>query len=224
MEEIQTSRKLKPRDINLKNKDQFLTYLETRLSPRRLQHSLGVMQTMEKLAGIYELDQKQALAAGLLHDIAKELEPDQQTEILTEAEIEIHCKEDKDYHYYLHGPVGAYVAQKELGIDDPTVLKAIETHTYYGNYDESFNAPINWCIRFSDILEPTRNWSKVKWLRTNADRLAEVVYSGKLKEGAFLQTGWVIKWFAEENRPIHPNMYRIFDELAKKLGVDDCFL
>ncbi len=208
----------------LKNKDQLLAYLEPRLSKKRLQHSLGVMQTMEKLAGIYDLDKEQASAVGLLHDIAKELDPNRQAEIQKEAAIELRCKEDKEYHYYLHGPVGAYVAQKELGIENPVILEAIRTHTYYGVYGESFNSPLNWCMRFSDILEPTRDWSEVKWLRTNVNRLADVVYAGNLAEGIFLQTGWVINWFTEDNMPIHPNMYKAYKDFSKRLNVDDNFL
>ncbi len=206
------------------NREQQLAYLEQKLPPRRLQHSLGVMQVMENLAEIYELDQEQATTAGLLHDVAKELESTRQVDILAETNIELRYEQDKDYHYYLHGPAGAYVAKTELGIKDPIILDAIRFHTYYGPYGDRFNAPICWCLRFSDILEPTRDWSEVKWLRTNADRLADVVYSGKLAEGAFLQTGWVIKWFTEENRPVHPNMRRAYHELSKDLEVDDSFL
>ena len=206
------------------DKEELLVYLEQELTPRRFQHSLGVMQVMGELAEIYELDQEKALIAGLLHDVAKELEPIRQSEILAEANIELRYEQDKDYHYYLHGPVGAYIAKKELGIKTPIILDGIRFHTYYGSYGDDFNAPLCWCLRFSDILEPTRNWSKVKWLRTNASRLADVVYSGNLAEGAFLQTGWIIKWFTEEGRPVHPNMRRAYSELSVELGVDDRYL
>jgi len=203
--------------------ERYLAYLRQELTPKRLQHSLGVMQVMGELAKVYGLEREQALTVGLLHDAAKELEPTRQMEIVKEANIEIRCECDNNFHYYLHGPVGAYIVNKELGIDDPMVLDAITFHTYYG-YGANFNAPICWCLRFADILEPTRDWSKVKWLCDNVDRLADIVYSGQMAEGAFLQTGWLIKWFVEEGKPVHPNMEREYRELSNQLGFDDTYL
>jgi len=205
------------------DRDRQLAYLEQELTPKRLQHSLGVMQVMGELAKVYGLEQEKALSVGLLHDAAKDLVSIRQIEIVKEACIEIRCACDNNFHYYLHGPVVAYIVNKELGIHDPLILDAIAFHTYYG-YGASFNAPICWCLRFSDLLEPTRDWSSVKWLRNNVHRLADVVYSGHLVEGAFLQTGWLIKWFEEEGMPVHPNMKRVYRELSKELGVDDNFL
>jgi HD superfamily phosphohydrolase YqeK len=181
------------------------------------------MQVMGELAEIYALDLEKALSVGLLHDAGKDLLPDQQEQILKEAAIEIRFDCDRDYLHYLHGPVGAYFVCKELGLTDPLVLDAISMHTYYGN-GENFDAPLVWCLRFSDIIEPTRDWSKVQWLREGASRLRKTVYSGRLAEGAFLQTGWLIKWFEEAGKPVHPNMRRIYQELSIKLNMDSTFL
>jgi predicted HD superfamily hydrolase involved in NAD metabolism len=181
------------------------------------------MQVMGSLAKIYGFDHGKAQTAGLLHDAAKDLEPSRQKEIEHEAGIEIRCECDKNFHYYLHGPIGAYLVKRDLGIQDPVILDAIAFHTYYG-HGKNFSAPITWCLRFSDVLEPTRDWSNVKWLCENVDRLADVVYSGRLEEGAFLQTGWLIKWFEEDGKPVHPNMYRIYRRLSAKLGKGDSFL
>lgn len=201
----------------------YLAHLEQTLTPKRLQHSLGVMQVMGELAEVYGLDEEQALTAGLLHDIAKDLDPAQQSEWVKEANIEIRCDCDRNFHFYLHGPVGAFLAHKELRIDDPLVLDAIRFHTYYAN-GAGFDTPLCWCLRFADILEPHRDWSGVKWLSKNTDRLAEVVHSGRLAEGAFLQTGWLIKWFEEDDKPIHPNMRRVYRELSKQLNLADSYL
>ena len=202
------------------DRERYLAYLKQELTPKRLQHSLGVMQVMGEFAKVYGLEHEKALIVGLLHDAAKDLNPTRQMEIVKEANIEIRCECDNNFHYYLHGPVGAYIVNKELGINDPVVLDAIAFHTYYG-YGASFNAPICWCLRFADILDPSRDWSKRKWLCDNVDRLADVVYTGHMAEGAFLQTGWLIKWFVEEGLPVHPNMEREYRELSNQLGFDD---
>ncbi len=203
--------------------ERYLTYLEQELTPKRLQHSLGVMQVMGELAQVYRLDQEKALTVGLLHDAAKDLDAARQTRVVQEAKIEIRYECDNNYLHYLHGPVGAHVVHKELGINDPQILDAITCHTYYG-YDLDFNAPLCWCVRFSDLLEPSRDWRKVKWLCGNVNRLADVVYAGRLAEGAFLQTGWLIKWFTEDGMPVHPNMRRVYREFSNQLGLDDTHL
>ena len=56
----------------------YLPFLELNLTPARLRHSIGVMHVMTELAEIYSLDLAQAQTAGLLHDAAKDLEPEQQ--------------------------------------------------------------------------------------------------------------------------------------------------
>ena len=201
----------------------YRSFLEQVLTPHRLQHSLGVMQVMGELAEIYALDREQALVAGLLHDAGKDLSPARQAQIVGEAGIEIHYPCDRDYLLYLHGPAGAYLVRKELGISDALILDGISMHTYYGD-GANFTAPLLWCLRFSDILEPNRNWSKVRWLRAGAERLRETVYAGRIAEGAFLETGWLIQWFRAAGFPVHPNMRRVYRELSARLGLDESFL
>src|SRR5512133_2390738 len=99
--------------------DRYLPFLQTVLTPKRLKHSLGVMQVMGELAGIYGLNPQQALTAGLLHDAGKDLPPEQVKTIRRLAKIEIRWPCDDDYVLYLHGPVGAAFVRQELGRADP---------------------------------------------------------------------------------------------------------
>jgi predicted HD superfamily hydrolase involved in NAD metabolism len=203
--------------------ERYLPFLEKVLTPKRLEHSLGVMEVMGELAEVYSLDPDQALATGLLHDAAKDLSPAEQAEIIAQYHIQIQHEAERDYVLYLHGPVGACFLQRELGIYDQPLLDAITAHTYWGN-GSNFHAPLSWCLRFADVLEPTRNWSNVRWLKKGVPRLREAVYAGCIWEGAFLQTGWLIQWFSESNMPLHPNMLRIHQELSDRLGLDETFL
>ena len=202
---------------------QVLALLEERLTPKRFEHSLGVSQVMGELAQVYALDRVQSLTIGLLHDAAKDLTPVEQAEIISRANIEIRYECELNYSLYLHGPASAYLVHHELDITDEVILDAIEMHTYYGN-KVTFDDPICWCLRFADILEPNRTWSDVRWLRDNVSRLREVVYAGRMTEGALLQTGWLAKWFSEADMPIHPNMQRVYHDLLASLHVDDSFL
>jgi HD superfamily phosphohydrolase YqeK len=105
----------------------------------------------------------------------------------------------------------------------PLTLDAITMHTYYG-VAATFDAPLCWCVRFSDVLEPYRDWSGVRWLRDGLGCFCKEVYSGRLAEAALLQSGWLVQWFDECNIPVHPNMRRIYHELSARLGVDESFL
>jgi predicted HD superfamily hydrolase involved in NAD metabolism len=203
--------------------DQYLPFLEHVLKPKRLEHSLQVRLVMGELAEVYGLGQKQALVAGLLHDAAKDLNEVEWLKLVAEAGIVIQHEADKDFNLSLHGPVGAYLVHKELGIEDTVILDAITSHTYYGEA-VGFDAPISWCLRFSDLLEPGRDWSNVYWLKKNMPRVREAAYSGHIVEAAALQTGSLIRWFGEFGMAIHPNMYRVWAEKSAILGVDDTFL
>ena len=201
----------------------YTSFLEQVLTPSRLQHSIGVMQVMIELAEVYSLDREKAMVAGLLHDAGKDLSPTHQQRIVQEAAIAIENPCDRNYMLYLHGPAGAYFVQKELGITDKLILGAICMHTFFGNGD-LFNSPFVWCLRFSDILEKNRKWTDVRWFREGRLRLQDVVYDGRIKEGAFLQTGWLIRMYEEKGFPIHPNIRRVYRELSVQLNVDDTFL
>lgn len=201
---------------------QYNPYLERVLTPKRLEHSLGVMQVMASLADIYALDREQALTAGLLHDAAKDLDAAGQEQVIRAANIPIHCPTDLDYHLYLHGPAGAYLARAELGVTDPHVLDAIAAHSYYDN-GSGFNAPLAWCLRFADILEPYRNWSNAPWMGSGLARLRAMVYLGQMEKAALLQSGLIARFFTTKDIPLHPNIQRAEAEFSARLGLDERF-
>jgi predicted HD superfamily hydrolase involved in NAD metabolism len=203
--------------------ENYLVFVQTVNTPKRLQHSLGVMQVMGELAGVYGLDKDQAETLGLLHDAAKDLSPALIEQLIREGKIEIHFECENDYVYYLHGPVGSYFVQKELSITDNLILGAITAHTYCGN-GEHFNHPLTWCLRFADILEPTRNWSRWQWLNTGVENLRTMAYAGRLEESAYLLTSMLIKWFPDLDIPVHPHTRHVNQELAAQLNLDSSFL
>ena len=202
---------------------QYLEFIQRVNSPKRLQHSLGVMQVTGELAGVYGLDQDQAETAGILHDAAKDLSPELIAQLIQDGGIEIQYECENDYVYYLHGPVGSFFVHQQLGITDELILDAITSHTYCGDGD-NFNHPLTWCLRFADILEPNRDWSRWRWLDTGAQNLRKMVYAGRMAEGAYLQTSMLIKWFPQMGIPVHPHTCRVNQELAVQLNLDSTFL
>ncbi len=159
---------------------------------------------MGELAEIYGLDKEKAQTIAI-------------EKLVGEGHIQITYECETNYVLYLHGPVGSYFVQKELNIKDELILDAIKTHTYFGT-SKYFDDPMTWCLRFSDVLEPTRKWGQEKILLDCAERLRELAYSGRMKEGAFLETGCLIKWFEEKGMPVHPTLRRINQELGIELN------
>ncbi len=116
----------------------------------------------------------------------------------------------------MHGPVSAYLVEKELGIHDPLILDAITMHTFYGE-GENLEAPLVWCLRFSDLLEPNRKWNETAHLiRDGEAQLRRLVFSGQMDEAAFFQTDLMIHFYAETGHPIHPNMQKIYEERLER--------
>ena len=174
---------------------------------------------MGELAQVYSLDLEQALLVGLLHDAAKDMAPARQLELAQEVGIPIGHPWDRE-PLYLHGPVGAHVIKNDLGVSDAAVLGAVATHTYWGD-GPLFNAPLSWCQRFADLLEPGRDWSSFELLREGLARFRELVYTGRLREAALLQTKWLIEWFEDGGVLVHPSMRRVQRELLAALGLGD---
>lgn len=195
----------------------YTAYLEKALTPARLQHSLGVMQVMSELTPIYTLEEEKALYAGLLHDAAKDLTPQQQVHVVQEGRLEIDDPTAQDYSLYLHGPAGAFVVARDLGVTDPLVLDAIAMHTWCVE-GPNFHDPLVWCLRFADLLEPYRNWDgRAQLIREGTPRLRELVYAGKLYEGAVFQSVLVERFFSANGWPVHPNFVRVQREFAGRV-------
>ncbi len=198
----------------IKPMEVYYAYLKQHLTPARLQHSIGVMRLMQDLAELYDLDLDRALKAGVLHDIAKDLS---QEELLTLAEhagitFAYPCEK---IPMYLHGPVGAYLVQTELGVTDPVIVEAITMHTSHGNVGDG-RTHFAWCLRLADILAPVKPWLGMK-------KLKDKVYTGHFEEAKLLLSAWVIAYFQASGIPVHPNFRQNVATLSSQLQVGPDF-
>ena len=101
--------------------------LKENLTEYRYIHSLGVMEMAEELATIYNVDVESTRLAGLLHDIAKEMTEEESLKYVAENSIAIDDIEKINVSI-LHGKIGADIAKKKYGVNEP-IQKAIQYHT-----------------------------------------------------------------------------------------------
>lgn len=107
--------------------DKIKEDLKNTLSERRYIHSLGVMEMAVELAKIYNVEEKKAELAGLLHDNAKEMTPEELLRYVDDNNIKI-SEVERINTKILHGKVGADIAKKKYGVSKE-IQEAIEYHT-----------------------------------------------------------------------------------------------
>ena len=166
-------------------------YARERLSAKRYGHTLRVADTAEDLARAHGLDPGRARLAALLHDAARELSPDEFLELADDWNLPVGGPE-RESPKLLHGPVGAELARRELGVGDGEVLDAVREHTT----GRPGMAPLSLVLFVADKIEPARDYPSVENLR----RLSKQNLRGAAAE-SLRRT---IAHNEERGRPTHP--------------------
>lgn len=134
-------------------REKMLLRLKTKISEKRLEHSLGVEYTAAALAMLYGADIEKARIAGLLHDCAKGLMPKEKLEKARKHNIPINKLEEKNPDM-LHSKLGAFYARYKYDVNDQEILDAIESHTT-GRPNMTILEKI---IFVADYIEPNRKY------------------------------------------------------------------
>jgi predicted HD superfamily hydrolase involved in NAD metabolism len=104
--------------------------LRTYLSGIRFDHCLKVSEFSKELGLLHGVDEKKAEMAGLLHDCAKELGPEEMKQQLDRVEVkQFMDAEELACRGVWHAYVGAVYARDKFGVVDDEVLSAIRTHS-----------------------------------------------------------------------------------------------
>ncbi|WKY48867.1 bis(5'-nucleosyl)-tetraphosphatase (symmetrical) YqeK [Eubacteriaceae bacterium ES3] len=134
--------------------------LTTQLTPKRFNHTLGVLEVSKQLAVRYHEPMEQIIQAALLHDCARNISRDELIGLAKEYGIKID-RVSKHESSLLHGPVGAVIAHRDYGIRDQTVLNAIRYHTT----GRKNMTQLEKIIYLADYIEPGRDFDGVSELR-----------------------------------------------------------
>ena len=135
-----------------KNKLYYYHELYKYISYKRVEHSYSVASLSYDIAKSNGVNPSKAYLAGLIHDIAKGLNEDE--------ELEIMRKDFKEYidklgSWSYHQFIATLVAKKEFNIDDEEILHAIKYHAT-GSSNMTKLDKIIYC---ADKLDPLRGWN-----------------------------------------------------------------
>lgn len=184
------------------SRDALIDQVRKQMGPKRFEHVLRVEQAALALAERYQVSLEKASIAALTHDYAKE-QDDQKMKHLIETE-----KLDSDMipfgNNIWHGPCGAVMVQKELGITDEDILNAIRHHT--------IGAPkmslLEQVIYVADYIEEARDFPGVEEARALAfDSLEKVVA---------YETHHTLSYLIENRKAVYPKAIETYNAWTAK--------
>ena len=194
---------------NRANNDALLeaadAFARERLSEKRYGHTVRVANTAESLARKHGLDPAQTRLAALLHDAARETEPDEFLRLAKEWNLSVGAPE-RQSPKLLHGPVAAELARRELGVADEEVLAAIRVHTI----GAAEMGPLALALYVADKIEPARDYPSVGKIRDLA--------SSDLREAAAESLRRVIAHNEGRGRSVHPASRAMLEWLEETEG------
>jgi nicotinate-nucleotide adenylyltransferase len=143
------------------------------LDPKRVAHVAGCEQEAVRLAKRWGADEDDAAEAGILHDITKKYNGEEQLKLCCQYDIMTDTDEKENYKL-LHSKTGAALSRDLFGISDE-VYGAIFWHTT-GKADMTLLEKI---IYIADYIEPNRSFDGVEKLRALAyERLDKTLILG----------------------------------------------
>ena len=181
--------------------------LEKMLSPKRYEHSIGVMEKAIELAEIYGEDKEKAAYAALTHDIAKEMTDEELINYSIENNITI-TEDDKLIPMALHGIIGSNIVKKKYDFIDE-MCDAI----YYHTTGRPNMTLLDKIIYVADKCEERTRKSE------HANKLREIVKEKGLDEAIlFVMDDWTLAKAIENKKLIHPNTIHARNDIISKLG------
>lgn len=176
--------------------------LESRLRPRLYNHSIATGEIAEKIAKIYNADEKKAFLAGILHDVAKDMSKKELLVYAKSRGMRIDAIQEKQAGL-LHGAVGAYIIKNEFEINDDEILHAIEIHST-GSKNMSLLDKI---IYLSDSAEPNRDYDGVEMIR-------DLIFHGELDNALIEAMRIKLIYVIEKKVMLHLDSIEAWNEMV----------
>ncbi len=185
--------------------EKALGILQKRLSSRRYIHSLAVAEIARELAEMNRIDAGKAYMAGLLHDYARGLSGSDLLKIASDNNLMLE-EVERLAPDLLHAKIGAFLLEKELGLEDAEMLQAVAFHTL----GHEKMTELDKVIYIADMIEPGRDYPGIERLKCLAFR--------SLDEGVLFGLDITIRHCIERRRLIHPQSIRARNAFLLQTG------
>lgn len=175
----------------MKSYKEIYEIVKSTLSEYRFFHSECVANRCVELASIYQVDKDAARLVGIVHDIAKEMPPEEKIKYCKENYLEID-EIEKDNVGLLHGKIAADIAKKQFGFSED-LCSAICYHTT-GKENMSLLDKI---LYVADMTSQDRKFENKEYIINLGNKDLDECVKYILKEGIHLRIA--------KNKKIHLN-------------------
>lgn len=171
------------------------------LTKERYEHSLRVAETAKMLADRFGEDVRKLELAGVLHDYAKYRPQEELARWIKSSTLP---KDLLAFHHELwHGPVGALLIEKELGIKDKVIQGAIRYHTTGAANMNKFEM----IIFLADYIEPGRSFPGVNEVRKVAEN--------NLQQACWMALSNTIHFLVGKGATVYPDTFYAYNYLTR---------
>lgn len=164
--------------------------VQRRVTPARWEHVKRVALLAAQIAYAAGLDTRRAYAAGILHDLARDLSGE---ELLRLAPPE--CELDARWPLAVHGRAARHALEAQ-GFTDQVVLDAVEDHVTGPRPGHAISA----CVYIADVSEPGRG--------VNADIRELALHD--LAAALAQAIGSKVRYLSSRNTEIHPRTLKLY--------------
>ncbi len=154
----------------------FIKKVKKYISEKRFEHSFSVGLLAKEIAEIHHLDESVAFIAGLLHDIAKDIDKVDARALMNKYYKTYSSLDEYAYHQFL----SEIIIRSDFNIDDKNILKAVKTHC---TGDLNMNA-YQKLIYACDKIDPLRGYDSkymIDALKKDLDEGFKLVLSENIK-------------------------------------------
>ncbi|SDI84847.1 bis(5'-nucleosyl)-tetraphosphatase (symmetrical) YqeK [Alteribacillus bidgolensis] len=185
------------------DKNKALDKVKPHLTEHRYIHTLGVTEKAVELADKTGIDRKQAELAAIFHDYAKFRSKEEMRGIIRKQEW------DKNFINYgdelLHAPAGAFLVNKEIGIEDEEILSAIFWHTT----GKAKMNTLEKILFLADYIEPNRIFPGVDEVRKTAEKNIDHAIVMALRN--------TIVFLMKKNQRVFPQTLYAYNDMIEKI-------
>lgn len=185
------------------NNEEYIEVLREKLTPERFEHSLCVAKSAKKLAQKYGADVEKAYTAGLVHDVMKNETKAVQLKIIKDADIILNCAEQLNPKLW-HAISGAVYIQKEFGIHDEDIIKAVRYHTTA----RAGMSLLEKVLYIADFISADRTYDGVEQMRCAAEMSLDAAITEGLR--------FSIEELSHNGFAIHPDSVEAYNEMLFK--------